>query len=116
MKQKKQVHHSRPHSAENFAAKQRATRQVLVQATCDTYSQYVFDMACLTLNEEFGFGKERLQRFHAELSKRQAEYQDALDTGPESGYMQTVLDRRLAQILGEIKPFETRYEWLKEII
>lgn len=116
MKQKKQTHHSKPH-ANDYAAKQRAIRQAYIQATCDTYSQYVFDCACIVLHREFGFGRERMMKFHAALSKLQTEFTPALDSGDESGYMQEVMDRTLREVFGDdLKPFERRYEWLKEIV
>lgn len=115
-RQTKKVHHSRPHGGDSYAARQQRTKQVLAQAVCDTYSQYVFDCTCMVLNETFGFGRERLQRYHAALAEMETKYQDAIGKGAESGYMRTCMDRRLQQILGEIEPFEVRYQWTEDIV
>ncbi|MCC8076253.1 MAG: hypothetical protein LIO95_10020 [Clostridiales bacterium] len=101
MKQKKKTHHSKPHGGgETYAARQRATRQTYIQATCDIYTQFVFDMACLVLHDKYGFGRKRLLEFHQVLDEAQVQFHPMLDCGDESGYLRDKLDGMLREIWG----------------
>lgn len=114
MKQKKKAHHSKPHVAEPYAKKVWQNRQMYVQASCDIYTQFAFDMACLVLHEKYGFGKKRLLEFHEALDAAQVQFHPMLERKDESGYLRDKLDTMLREIWGDdLEPFEKRYDWVK---
>lgn len=116
--QKKKPHHSKPHgNGVSYAELQKAKKQALVQASADTYTQFLADLACIVLHDEFGFGAERCRRFHAALQESRKEWDGALDGEcAEAGYLQSKLDARLDEIGVLDVPWEARYEWLKGVV
>ena len=77
--------------------------------------QFMFDLAMLTLHEEFGFGEERGLRFHDEMMKRWEEFRPCLDSkNVEADVLREHIDRRL-NIGGDFIPFEERYWMIKEV-
>lgn len=73
--------------------------------------QLMVDLAYVALNNEFGFGSDRLKRFAAALLKVYEEYADLWngDT-PDTEYAQAKLDAKLQQIFaGDFQIWEDRY-------
>ena len=114
-KQNRKIHYSKPHGGSTtYTERQKAVHQVLTQAAADTYSQFMSDLACIVLHDEFGFGSERCRRFHDALEASCTEWSGALDDkNIEAGYLRSKLDARLKEIGILDEPFEKRYEWIK---
>lgn len=114
----------------SYLQKQEVARQVYMDATADTYTQFMVDMFILALNdpEVMGkdvFGKKRIQKVVAGVQAKYDYFHNALKYGknkrereeltPE--YYQDKPDMALRQILGDegFADFETRYDWLKKV-
>lgn len=109
-KQKKKIHYSKPHNDVEYANSYKAVNR---QATQDVAIQYALDCACIVLHDSFGFGEERLRRFHGLVNKDMEEWWEATSTSNEAGYYRQKMDEKLrsAGVLDE--PFEKRYEWIQ---
>lgn len=109
-KQKKKIHHSRPHNDSVCSSNYRAANRQAVQ---DVSIQFAMDCACIVLHDEFGFGAERLRKFHDLQNKEMLEWWEATSDSDEAGYHRHKMDEKLraAGVLDE--PFEKRYEWIK---
>lgn len=107
---------SRKQSA--FLAKMHDIRREAQEASRKTFTQYLVDTAAITLNEEFGFGKDRIQTFLTEWGKQYDLFFDALRQTEETDYYRQKLDERLRPLCSAEKPFETfeeRYLFLPEM-
>lgn len=107
-----------------YLQRQNAQTQAYIQATCDIYSQWVHDHACLVLHEEFGFGPDRLKRFREALGNSLIEYDLALSASKdpvEAGKIDELrgkLDNAMRQLVpdGEpFLPFEERFPAVKKL-
>lgn len=114
-KQNNKINYNKPNGGSvTYTERQKVVHQVLTQAVADTYSQFIADLACIVLHDEFGFGAERCRRFHDALQAMCDECGGALDDkNVEAGYFRTKLDARLQEIGILDEPFEKRYEWIK---
>lgn len=114
-KQNRKIHYSKPHGGSTtYTERQKVVHQILTQAAADTYSQFMSDLACIVLHDEFGFGAERCRRFHDALEASYAEWDVALDDkNIEAGYFRSKLDACLKEIGILDEPFEKRYEWVR---
>ena len=61
--------------------------------------QQDWDIWTVALNNVFGFGKKRIERLQAEANALYGKYADCLSL--DADYADTVLARRVAQIMGE---------------
>ena len=105
---------SRKQSA--FFQQMEERRRIAQEATRKTWAQYFTDTCVITLNE-FGFGKERIQRFLDAWGKNYDAYFTALRQEPETDYYREKLDGSLRPLFddGLFEPFEQRYEYLPEV-
>lgn len=101
----------------DFMKRMADIRRDAQEATRKTFTQYLVDTSVITLNEQFGFGKERIQVFLEEWGKVYDLYFDSLRTVDETDYYREKLDERLRPLYaGEhFEPFEDRYLFLPDI-
>lgn len=74
--------------------------------------QMMWDAVTIALNDEFGFGKERILKLLKAVEKRREDIARLFigDT-KDMEYAKSVLDRRLREICGdEFLPWEERYK------
>lgn len=74
--------------------------------------QMMWDAVTIALNDEFGFGKERILKLLKAVEKRREDIARLFigDT-KDMEYAKSVLDRRLKEICGdEFLPWEERYK------
>ena len=96
-------------------AKKYIAQLLIDKATIQGFTfQQCLDIAQIALNEEFGFGAQRNQRFAEIYRKTFVEYAklctDDSEDDPHIVYTIAKLDAMLRQACGEIKPFEERYD------
>ena len=91
-------------------------RRMAQEATRKTWAQYLTDTCVLTLSE-FGWGKDRIQRFLDVWGKQYDLYFDSLRQEPETDYWREKMDSVLKPLFddGLFEPFEQRYEFLPEV-
>jgi len=108
----------------SFMARQAAKTQEYIQATCDIYSQFVSDCACIALYRVYGFSAVRNKRFHDELQNVCTDYHDALgsrtkaeERSGNTEYLQEKLDAELKLALGEHfeHDFAARYPMIRKV-
>lgn len=102
----------------DFLARQRAERQAYMQASERVTRQLMADCMMLVLNDEFGFGYDRIKRVMNAMQEKYNLYHDALDGGPEADYFQEKLDAAIRRIMKDREtfyPFKERYPEIKEI-
>lgn len=108
----------------SFIQRIQAEKQVSIKATCDTYTQFMFDMLAVAAAREFGFGPTRCKRLLDAVQELSDTYHDALGyrnkaerLAGETEYLREKLDEELKQALGEHfeMPFEKRYLWIQKI-
>ena len=80
--------------------------------------QQAVDMSIIALNDAFGFGEDRIDKFVGQFNRVLEGYCDAVledgDEDPNLYYVRAVLDRRLEQILHDkFVPWEERYDFLQ---
>lgn len=92
----------------------------LIQEETDVINRHVvrqmaMDAAVLVLNEEFGFGAERIKRFHDAWEKQMRELADFFEedhkADPTYVYAKAKLDEAMLRIVGEKNfcPWNKRY-------
>jgi len=91
-------------------------RRAAQEATRKTWNQYLTDTCVVTLNE-FGFGKDRIQKFLEAWGKNYDLFFDSLRKEPETDYYREKLDATLKPLIPEeeFESFEQRYEYLPEM-
>lgn len=108
----------------DFVTRMNNAVQGYVQATCDIYSQYVGDMALITLHDEFGFGEERLKRFWDALQENTVAFDNALGArtkaealSGETEFLRDRLDEKLKEAMGKYYTvdFEARYPNVEKV-
>lgn len=62
----------------------------------------IYQASAVALNEEFGFGAERVERFRDKLNKTMLEF-GVLQDDTDTDYAMGALERRFEQIMGEEK-------------
>lgn len=103
---------------------QKKRDRVLQDATRQTFVQYMTDTLIFTLNDPEVMGKDvfgyaRLKKVLDAWGKCYDQYFDALTLKPEADYFREKMDEALRRIIpkGEVfVPFESRYDWLPEIL
>lgn len=98
-----------------FLAKQAAVRQAYVEASENITRQMMVDSMIVVLNEEFGFGYDRIKRTMDALIQRYDAYHAALEGGPEADYTQEKIDAALRRIVRDREPFHPFAERYPEI-
>lgn len=100
----------------------RAKRElVIMEATRQTYCQFMMDMLVLTLNDPAVMGNgvfeyKRIRRILDALGEKYDAYAPAVTKSTEADYFRSKIDEAIKRICGaEFVPFEKRYEWLSEI-
>ena len=73
--------------------------------------QNMMDVCMVALNEEFGFGEERLHRFAEKVQEVYCEYADIWNADtPDITYAREKMDRVLKRICGKnFLPWDKRY-------
>ena len=95
-----------------YLARQAAERRELVLATERITKQLCIDVMQITLNEEFGFGYDRLSKLTDEFVERYGKYVQAMLGGDEHDVWQERLDAALIRIVknnGSFSSFAERY-------
>ncbi len=90
------------YAAKLMAAKgavSRAERAAIINRCITT----VFQASAVALNEQFGFGAERIARFREEMERTINEY-GALMDGADAAYADGKLEQRYLRIMGEGEP------------
>lgn len=100
-----------------FLAQMADIRRAAQEASRKTFTQYLVDTAAITLNEEFGFGKERIQTFLKVWGEQYDLFFDALRQTDETDYYRHKLDERLRPLYtgDDFSPFEDRYQFLPDM-
>jgi len=101
-----------------FLEKQRVIQQEYIRVSERVTRQLMVDCMMVVLNEEFGFGYDRIKRVVDTLVVRYDQYHDALDGGPEADYVQEKLDEAISRIMKDRERFYTfreRYPDIKTI-
>lgn len=90
-KQNRKIHYSKPNGGSTkYTERQKVVHQILTQAAADTYIQFMADISCIVLHDEFGFGAERCRRFHDVLQSNLMEWDVVFDDkNIESGYFRS---------------------------
>lgn len=102
----------------DFLARRRAEKQAYIQASERVTRQLMADCMMVVLNEEFGFGYDRIKRMMDAMQEKYDLCHAALDGGPEADYMQEKLDTAIRRIMKDREtfyPFRERYPEIKEI-
>ena len=93
-----------------------------MNAAKDIFSQYAVDMLQMTLNEELGFGYDRIVRFTKKWEGNWEKYIAALSPhiNNEADVAQERIDREFVRIVKNRKgakfyPFRARYPLLRKI-
>ncbi len=81
--------------------------------------QLMADLVTLALNQEFGFGPERLERFMVKVDELRDRYHFAVTQvkNPECDYYRNEMDTLLKACVppNRYAPFEERYPQLKDV-
>lgn len=85
---------------EGFVLGQKFTRQLCL------------DLSAVTLNHDFGFGAERLEKFNKAMIDRYGDYSDVFNSDtPDVEYAKAHMDEALRQIYGDkLIPWDERYK------
>ena len=110
--------------ANSYLDRQRQQTQAYIQATCDIYCQYICDMACITLHDDFGFGPERIKRFVESLGDCARTFDPALGCRTkqdvlegQTEYLREKLDQKLRDAMGKYydTDFDDRYPAVEKV-
>lgn len=97
--------------ANQFAARKSLERELWTMKVLAYTQQETLDAAALALNEGFGFGPERLKRFHDAFSAKYAEIRE-LDKSADNDYCIAKMEQALKQAWGEYyEPREVRFDF-----
>ena len=67
----------------DYLARQAAKERAIANAAEDMTLQFLQDVLCITMNEEFGFGVDRMDRLTEALGRNYNKYHPALEGGQE---------------------------------
>lgn len=93
--------------ARSFAQKKEDERMLWTVKAVAWTQQEMLDAVSLVLNEAFGFGEERLKRFHDAFDVKYAEIRE-LDNKNDDDYFVAVIEKALAKAWG--RNYQTRQE------
>lgn len=106
-----------------YLERQRKLIDAYVQGTCDIYTQYMCDMACITLHDEFGFGPERIKKFMEALGDNAHAFDPALGVRRKSeelegrtDFLRGRMDEKLRAAMGKYYDidFDARYPGIRK--
>ncbi len=94
-----------------FLARVEAEKQKYARAAVRWSEQNMMDLASVVLNEQFGFGADRLETFNHAMEDLHDEYANLWNSDTDDvEYSKAVLDRRLQKIYREkFVPWKERY-------
>lgn len=98
--------------ANNYAARTKAITQATRETIFYDGMQYALDIASVVLNEEYGFGPDRLKRFGIGFSNKFAEVQERsrADDDKDRWYSEEQFENELRKAWGEYyTPRKERY-------
>ena len=102
-----------------YLEKQQAAKTAFMNSVEHIVRQYDIDTLCIVLNEEFGWGYDRLMDLMEKWDATRKKYQDAINPdNTEADVAQEHIDRITARIINgkmELIPFAERYPTLKKI-
>jgi len=99
--------------ARSFAERQNQEKMLWTIKTIAYEQQYMIDAVSLTLNECFGFGEERLKRFHDAFDKKYAEIRELEQNDTQDNeYAKAKVEDALKAAWGRYyEPYEHRYDF-----
>jgi len=99
--------------AKSFAERQLQEKQLSTMKTIAYEQQYMIDAVSLALNECFGFGEERLKRFHDAFDKKYAEIRELERSDTiDNEYAKAKIEEALKAAWGRYyQPWEFRYDF-----
>ena len=99
--------------AKSFAQRKEDDHMIWTIKVIVITQQQILDAVALTLNEEFGFGEERLKRFQIAFDKKYAEIRAIENDDTEDGeYSRYKMEKALQAACGKYyAPFEERYDF-----
>lgn len=100
--------------------------KIVTENSHDFATQLICDLACLAVHEAYGFKSEHIRKFAAALGKEIDHFAETVEwefkaetvgktskerknARPDLAYTMEELDRRLAEITPNLKPFQERY-------
>lgn len=102
-----------------YLEKQRADKHAFMNSVELIVKQYCIDTLIITLQEEYGWGYDRLSKLMVQWDHNRKKFQDAINPdNVEADVAQDHIDRIMERIIrGKQKmiPFEERYPTLKKI-
>lgn len=103
-----------------YLQKQALIQRVYIEAAEAVMKQFMVDTLQIAINDEFGFGPERLERLVKKWGEVYSKYYPCLNasSSSEADYQREKLDEELRGLLPEgfdWLDFETRYPDLKRI-
>ena len=98
--------------ASGHAARQKEREALREDIVRDWTAQMCLDVMGMVLNDEFGFGKDRLTRLGQLFNEAFDTCVDGLRLSPEADYIRAKVDERLRQIYGpDVLPWDQRYRY-----
>ena len=102
-----------------YLEKQRADKHAFMNSVELIVKQYCIDTLIITLQEEYGWGYDRLMNLMVQWDRNRKKFQEAINPdNVEADVAQDHIDRIMERIIhGKQKmiPFEERYPTLKKI-
>lgn len=94
-----------------FLARIEEEKQKYARAAVHWSEQNMMDLAALVLNEQFGFGADRLEKFNRAMETMHDEFATIWNSDTaDTEYSKAVLDRKLKEIYGDrFVPWNERY-------
>lgn len=99
--------------AKSYFERQLEEKQIWTMKTIAYEEQYMIDAVSLSLNECFGFGEERLKRFHDSFDKKYAEIRELEKNDTQDNeYARAKIEEALKKAWGKYyEPRELRYSF-----
>ena len=99
--------------AASYAEREQRRKELQMVKVIMITQQQMIDAVVLTLNEEFGFGEERLKRFQEAFDKKYTEIRELEKDDTEDGeYSRYKTEKALQAACGKYyTPYEERYDF-----
>ena len=102
-----------------YLEKQRADKKAFMNSVELIVKQYCIDTLIITLQEEYGWGYDRLMNLMVQWDRNRKKFQEAINPdNVEADVAQDHIDRIMERIIRgkqEMIPFQERYPTLKKI-
>lgn len=97
--------------AKSYLERQLEEKQIWTMKTIAYEEQYMIDAVSLSLNECFGFGEERLKRFHDSFEKKYQEIRELEKSDTQDNeYAKEKVEEALKRVWGKYyEPRDVRY-------